>query len=84
MGLDALFVFLILTGVLLLSASRLRSGIRLTALQGAALSLLPFLARTAPGTLRAVWLALFGSADQLDRAQAVLAGVRGEPPFVSA
>ncbi len=36
------------------------------------------------GAEGAVWLALFGNAGQLDRAQAVLAGVRGEPPFVSA
>jgi len=36
------------------------------------------------GAEGAVWLALFGTAEQLDRAQAVLATVRGEPPFVTA
>jgi hypothetical protein len=35
------------------------------------------------GAEGAIWLALFGTAEQLDGAQQVLAGVRGEPPFVS-
>lgn len=36
------------------------------------------------GAEGAVWLALFGTHEQLDRAQTALAAVRGEPPFVSA
>ncbi len=35
------------------------------------------------GAEGAVWLALFGTADQLGRAEEVLASVRGEPPFVA-
>lgn len=35
------------------------------------------------GAEGAVWLALFGTAAQLGRAQDVLAAVRGEPPFVA-
>ncbi len=58
MWLDTLYVLLMLTSVPLLGASRLHSVIRPTALQGVALSLLPFLARTAPGTLRAAGLAV--------------------------
>ena len=36
------------------------------------------------GAEGAVWLALFGSRDQLDKAQEVVDSVRGEPPFTSA
>lgn len=35
------------------------------------------------GAEGAVWLALFGDAKALDRAQEVIASVRGEPPFVA-
>ena len=36
------------------------------------------------GAEGAIWLALFGSKAQLDKAQEVIDSVRGEPPFVSA
>ena len=36
------------------------------------------------GAEGAVWLALFGSSDQLDKAQAVIEEVRGEPAFTEA
>ena len=36
------------------------------------------------GAEGAVWLALFGDAQQLDKAQEVIESVRGEPPFVEA
>jgi len=36
------------------------------------------------GAEGAVWLAMFGSGEQLDKAQEIIESVRGEPPFVEA
>ena len=46
-------------------------------------SAVPAAAGGVGGAEGAVWLALFGSVEQLDGAQEVLASVRAEPPFVS-
>lgn len=58
MGLDAVCVFLMLTNLALLGTSRLHAGIRVVALQGVALSGLPFLAPTSAGAGGAAALAL--------------------------
>ena len=34
------------------------------------------------GAEGAVWLALFGNSDQLDKAEEVVSSIRGEPPFI--
>ena len=57
MGLDTLFVFLVLTSLVLLGSSLLRSSIQVVALQGAALSFLPFLVMESSWAGRAVFLA---------------------------
>jgi len=57
MGLDTLFVFLVLTSLILLGSSLLSSSIRVVALQGAVLSFLPFLVMEPGWAGRAVFLA---------------------------
>ncbi|MFA5042440.1 MAG: hydrogenase [Kiritimatiellia bacterium] len=57
MGLETLFVFLVLTGLVLLGSSLLRSSIRMVAMQGAALSFLPLLVMESSWAGRAVFLA---------------------------
>jgi len=57
MGLDTLFAFLVLTSIVLLGSSLLTSAIRVVALQGAALSFLPFLVMEASWAGRALFLA---------------------------
>lgn len=57
MGLDTLFIFLVLTSLALLGTSLLNSSIRVVAFQGAALSFLPFLVMESSWALRAVCLA---------------------------
>lgn len=57
MGLDALLVFLVLSSLVLLGSSRLKSSIRIVALQGVALSLLPFCVMESFWAGRALFLA---------------------------
>ncbi|MDD5678075.1 MAG: hydrogenase [Kiritimatiellae bacterium] len=57
MGLDTLFVFLVLTSIVLLGSSLLNSSIRVVALQGAVLSFLPLLVMEPTWAGRAVFLA---------------------------
>lgn len=58
MGLDTLFVFLVLTSLVLLGSSLLNSSIRVVALQGVALSCLPFLVMDPSWAGRALFLAV--------------------------
>lgn len=58
MGLDTLFVFLVLTSLVLLGSSLLDSSIRVVALQGVALSFLPFFVMESSWMGRAVFLAV--------------------------
>lgn len=57
MGLDMLFVFLVLTSMVLLGSSLLNSSIRVVAMQGVALSVLPFLVMESSWAGRAIFLA---------------------------
>jgi hydrogenase-4 component E len=58
MGLETLFVFLVLTSLVLLGSSLMQSSIRVVALQGAVLSCLPFLVMEPAWAGRALFLAV--------------------------